>query len=537
MVVKRSKNVLFPHQLKLYLTVSPNLENVLEKEVQWIFKKNKLNPPPSLKKTSGGIEFTIDSDKLRKESGGGGKNNPISGVCKYLWSVANYSRVSESVRIRIGNEFPCKNFNHLLSGLDNDSNNINWTQYFPLSLPAPEITVTCHSSAIYHSSAARERILDYFNTKVAPQIHTDNSDLKAIKKKLKNLKSKIKNINKETASSTSTHTTTQDDQEETLDTRDPIKIQARIDQLQAELDSMVSEKNDSGRGQTKLYVRIENDRAQLTVDGIVNSVDDKLFHKRTLDKHITDAPIRETLASAIIHLTSFRFSSSFLWDPFVGSGTILSEALEFHKPIPQNRVFQFQHFPFHPVHDYNQYLTSIYKSSSDNSNNNNNNNITVGSDIDPRAIDASIHNLTNLGYTMTNYDQIISTNEQKQHSNGNNILFEIQDFESMYSKIESISKLYKKPFTIITNLPYGQRILNTSDYKLSNQLKDSFIRFGKMLENSDESILKDVFVLNGNPLFKSLTSSSPSNTFTWDTVSTFKNGGINVELLKLKRNK
>ena len=49
------------------------------------------------------------------------------------------------------------------------------------------------------------------------------------------------------------------------------------------------------------------------------------LHKRGYRKNATLAPIKETLAAAMVQLTRYR-GREFLWDPFCGSGTIPIEA-------------------------------------------------------------------------------------------------------------------------------------------------------------------------------------------------------------------
>ena len=63
-----------------------------------------------------------------------------------------------------------------------------------------------------------------------------------------------------------------------------------------------------------------NDRAQLYLDTTGPGL-----HKRGYRAVGNDAPLRETLAAAMVLLTRYR-GREFLWDPFCGSGTIVIEA-------------------------------------------------------------------------------------------------------------------------------------------------------------------------------------------------------------------
>ena len=70
----------------------------------------------------------------------------------------------------------------------------------------------------------------------------------------------------------------------------------------------------------QLQFSIMNDRVQLYLDTTGPGL-----HKRGYRAQGNDAPLRETLAAAMVMLTRYR-GRDFLWDPFCGSGTIPIEA-------------------------------------------------------------------------------------------------------------------------------------------------------------------------------------------------------------------
>ena len=70
----------------------------------------------------------------------------------------------------------------------------------------------------------------------------------------------------------------------------------------------------------QLQFSIMNDRVQLFLD-----TSGPGLHKRGYRAHGNDAPLRETLAAAMVQLTHYR-GRDFVWDPFCGSGTIPIEA-------------------------------------------------------------------------------------------------------------------------------------------------------------------------------------------------------------------
>ena len=70
----------------------------------------------------------------------------------------------------------------------------------------------------------------------------------------------------------------------------------------------------------QLQFSIMNDRVQLYLD-----TSGPGLHKRGYRANANDAPLRETLAAAMVQLTHYR-GRDFIWDPFCGSGTIPIEA-------------------------------------------------------------------------------------------------------------------------------------------------------------------------------------------------------------------
>ena len=73
------------------------------------------------------------------------------------------------------------------------------------------------------------------------------------------------------------------------------------------------------------------------------------LHKRGYRQVGNDAPLRETLASAMIQLARYR-GREFVWDPFCGSGTIPIEAalIAKNRAPGLNRQFAAQEYPWMP---------------------------------------------------------------------------------------------------------------------------------------------------------------------------------------------
>lgn len=95
----------------------------------------------------------------------------------------------------------------------------------------------------------------------------------------------------------------------------------------------------------KVEFFIFKDRANLMID-----VSGAPLHKRGYRPETVDAPIRETLAAAMVKLARPR-EDVLLWDPFCGSGTIAIEAAMMMKNIAPglNRSFVAEQYPIFPA--------------------------------------------------------------------------------------------------------------------------------------------------------------------------------------------
>lgn len=90
-----------------------------------------------------------------------------------------------------------------------------------------------------------------------------------------------------------------------------------------------------------VVVRVANDQVMISMDS-----SGTLLHKRGYRQAIAKAPLRETLAAAIIMASDWDRKSPLL-DPFCGSGTIPIEAALMALGIPpgRNRSFEFMNWP------------------------------------------------------------------------------------------------------------------------------------------------------------------------------------------------
>ena len=172
----------------------------------------------------------------------------------------------------------------------------------------------------------------------------------------------------------------------------------------------------------QLQFSIMNDRVQLYID-----TSGPGLHKRGYRANSNEAPLRETLAAAMVMLTKYR-GREFVWDPFCGSGTIPIEAafIAKNKAPGMYRRFASEAFAFVPASVWGDVRTEAkdkefkgnYK--------------ILGSDNDPKCISLAMANA-----------------RKAQVDN----LIEFRDGDATKMPLPSDSGI------IICNPPYGQRMM------------------------------------------------------------------------------
>lgn len=97
----------------------------------------------------------------------------------------------------------------------------------------------------------------------------------------------------------------------------------------------------------RLYVRLNDNVCTLSLD-----TSGERLHKRGIREHIGEAPLRETIAAALIQLMGRHGSKETpveLIDPMMGSGTFLLEAA-YRDEVIEKREFAFENFAKQPEH-------------------------------------------------------------------------------------------------------------------------------------------------------------------------------------------
>ena len=136
-----------------------------------------------------------------------------------------------------------------------------------------------------------------------------------------------------------------------------------------------------------LQFSIMNDKVTLYLDTTGQGL-----HKRGYRAVGNEAPLRETLAAAMVMLTRFR-GREFFWDPFCGSGTIPIEAalIAKNRAPGLNRHFQAEAYPWVDTDLWNQVRTEAKDKEFSGKYR------ILGSDNDPKCVSLSFANAKKAG--------------------------------------------------------------------------------------------------------------------------------------------
>ncbi|MDP9200653.1 MAG: hypothetical protein M3P26_01800, partial [Gemmatimonadota bacterium] len=196
--------------------------------------------------------------------------------------------------------------------------------------------------------------------------------------------------------------------------------------------------------QAQLFiVRIVHDQVEISADS-----SGELLHRRGYRQEIGKAPLRETLAAAMVLASGWRRGEPLL-DPMCGSGTIPIEAALIARGVAPGlqRKFQFMNWPTFDERRWNDILENARGSATHSTER------IRGSDRDAGAIEAAGRNAERAGVADT-------------------IQFRIEAISGSIAELEDVANGVG---WILTNPPYGIRIGESED------LRNLYARLGTAL--------------------------------------------------------
>jgi putative N6-adenine-specific DNA methylase len=323
----------------------------------------------------------------------------FGGELDRLYEANLWLRTASRVVVRLG-RFHASTFYEL----ERRAKKLPWEKFLPASGPV-RLRVTCRKSRLYHSDAVAERIMAVIATSAERVIGGSGQGF---------------NDEWEDA-----------EHAEETENVDEIDIGA------------VESRTESEPGQ-RFIVRIVHDEVEISAD---SSGD--LLHRRGYRKEVAKAPLRETLAAAMVLASGWK-SGEPLLDPMCGSGTIPIEAALIARGIAPGleRKFQFMNWPTFDERRWSE-IRGKAKGSVKRSVEK-----IRGSDRDAGAIEASARNAERAGVADT-------------------IQFSV---EAVSSAIAALDDVKTGVGWILTNPPYGIRMGESED------LRNLYAKLGSTLK-------------------------------------------------------
>lgn len=315
----------------------------------------------------------------------------FGGDLERIYGANLWLRTASRVVVRLG-QFHA----HAFYELERHSKKLPWSDFLPAS-GAVDVRVTCRKSKLYHSDAVAERVLSAIAEAASRKI-----DLRP-------------------ASSVG------DEEEE-----NGAGAGTSVGQV---------------LGPTQLFiVRIVHDQVEISADS-----SGELLHRRGYRKEVAKAPLRETLAAAMVLASGWEGQRGApLLDPMCGAGTIPIEAALIARGIAPglHRDFQFMNWPTFDRDLWNDIVEKARSSAT-------NPKLDIrGADRDAGAISAAMHNAGRAGVA-------------------GDVGFSV---ESLSGSIAAIEDVANGEGWILTNPPYGVRVGESKD------LRDLYATLGTALK-------------------------------------------------------
>ena len=311
-----------------------------------------------------------------------------------LYEANLWLRTATRVLVRLGS-FHASTFYEL----ERRAKKLPWGHFLPASGDV-RVRVTCRKSRLYHSDAVGERVLSAIvgsTSRVVDGFAEEDTD-----------------------------TPETIDAPETVDASDQA---TRSSQKSAQL----------------FVVRIVNDECEVSADS-----SGELLHRRGYRQEIAKAPLRETIAAAMVLASGWKMDESLL-DPMCGSGTIPIEAAMIARRIAPGlkRNFQFMNWPGFDAEGWNRILVDAQAAVTDFSGE------ILGSDRDAGAVQAAARNAARAGVS-----------ENARFFAG-----------AVSGSIAAIDDSVRESGWILTNPPYGVRVGESDD------LRNLYAKLGSALKS------------------------------------------------------
>jgi putative N6-adenine-specific DNA methylase len=317
----------------------------------------------------------------------------FAGDLDRLYEANLWLRTASRVLARLG-RFHASTFYEL----ERRARKLPWEEFLPAS-GLVRVRVTCRKSRLYHSDAVAERVLSAISRSASRSIEASGNGFDD-----------------------------EGDDAEHADGADDSEAVAGTD-----------------RDSQLFIVRIVNDEVEISADS-----SGELLHRRGYRKEIAKAPLRETLAAAMVLASGWR-SGEPLVDPMCGSGTIPIEAAMIGRGIAPGlqRGFQFMNWPTFDAGRWNEILDRAHGAVTQSSEQ------IRGSDRDAGAIQAAARNAERAGL-------------------GDSVQFGVESISGSLAGLEDVGTGIG---WILTNPPYGIRMGESED------LRDLYARLGMALKS------------------------------------------------------
>jgi len=323
----------------------------------------------------------------------------FAGDLDRLYEANLWLRTASRVIARLG-RFHASTFYEL----ERRAKKLPWEEFLPAS-GLVRLRVTCRKSRLYHSDAVSERVLSAISASTSRSIEVSGDGF--------------------------------NDERGDADHAEGAERADEMDETETVL---------GADGGAQLFiVRILHDQVEISADS-----SGELLHRRGYRKEIAKAPLRETLAAAMVLASGWRRDEP-LVDPMCGSGTIPIEAAMIARGIAPGleRKFQFMDWPTFDRGRWKEILDKARGAVTQSSER------IRGSDRDAGAIQAAARNAERAGV-------------------GDTVQFGVESISGSLAELEDVATGVG---WILTNPPYGIRIGESED------LRDLYARLGLALKS------------------------------------------------------